>query len=99
MSIAEIAAYEELCFQIQMAEFDKDKHLKRREKQYVEIGIKTPGAIIVVRETEDGWWRESYDFSNNPEKQIEKLKNDPTVACGWYSTARFNEPGGWYDPS
>lgn len=83
---------------LQIAEFDEEKHLKEREKQYCDMHLLTQG-IFVIRETDDGWWKESIDFKGDVSKQIDKLKNDPTVACGWTNTARFNEPGGWSDPN
>ncbi len=89
---------ERLFFALQLADFPEDRHLSEREKQYCEMNLLTHG-IFVIRETEDGWWKESIDFKHDVAKQIEKLKADPTVACGWINQARFNEPGGWYDPS
>ena len=83
---------------IQMSQFDESKHLKEREKQYCEMNLTTHG-IFVIRETEDGWWRESIDFNGDVEKQIKKLKDDSTVACGWLSQPRFTQQGGWYDQS
>lgn len=86
---------EQLNYQLVLASFDTAKHLRGREQQYVDVKIMTPGGIMVIRETDEGWWKESYDVSKNPEKQLEKLKNDPTVACGWITTARFAGNGGW----
>ena len=83
---------EALNYSIQMAQFDPKKHLKEREEQYVH-GIND--YMEIVRETEDGWWRESLDFKGDPAKQIEKLKNDKTVVVGWLITHRFRGNGGW----
>lgn len=89
---------ERLLFEVQMEAFDEAKHLRAREKQYPNIHVCTPG-LFVIRETAEGWWRESIEFKGDVDKQVEKLTSDPTVACGWISEHRFNEPGGWYDPS
>lgn len=89
---------ERFSLEVHLAAFPPDRHLKDRERQYCTMNINTHG-IFVVRETEEGWWRESIDFKGDLEKQIEKLTNDETVACGWINTARFCEPGGWHDPS
>lgn len=78
----------------QMAQFDPQKYLKGREERYVWV----KPDIMIVRETEDGWWREEQDFKSMPEaveKQIEKLRQDPTVATGWFNTPRFSRNGGW----
>lgn len=89
---------ERLNFDIQLSEFNEDRHLHAREKQYCDANLTTHG-IFVIRETEEGWWKESIDFKGDVTKQMEKIKADPTVACAWINQARFNEPGGWYDPS
>ena len=81
-------------YALTMSSFDPAKHLKEREEKYV-MPTYMGGDILVVRETKDGWWRESIDFKSDPEKQIEKLKNDPTVAVGWFGTPRFRGNGGW----
>ena len=53
------------------------------------------GDIFVVRETEEGWWREEIDFASDVEKQIEDHRKDPTIAVGWFGTSRFRGNGGW----
>lgn len=82
----------------QMGAFDEENHLKEREKQYCEMNLKAHG-IFVIWETAEGWWRESIAFKDDVAKQIEKLKADPAVACAWMNQPRFDEPGGWCDPS
>ncbi len=52
----------------------------------------------MIRETAEGWWRESIDFKGEVDEQIEKLTSDPTVACGWVVEPKFDDPGGWHDP-
>jgi hypothetical protein len=98
MSIALQSTLGKINVLMQIAEFDKAKHLKEREHQYCTMNLTTHG-IFVIRETEEGWWRESIDFKSDIPKQIEKLKNDSTVACGWVNQQRFHEQGGWHDPS
>ncbi len=87
---------EKVNYILQMSQFDQNNHLINREKQYSRANLFTHG-FYVIRETEDGWWRESIDFRGDTLKQLEKLKTDPTIACGWINQPRFNEPGGWYD--
>lgn len=86
---------ERLNYLIQMVQFDPKKHLKEREEKYVWVNPD----IMIVRETEEGWWREEQDWKDDGEKQIEKLKSDKTVACGWFCTPRFKGGGGWCDPN
>ena len=88
---------ERLLFDIQMEAFDEAKHL-RAPKQYPNIHLYTLG-LFVIRETAEGWWRESIDFKGDVGKQIEKLTSDPTVACGWIVEPRFDDSGGWHDPT
>ena len=84
---------EELNYQLHMAEFDPARHLNDREDQYVHG---THDGISIVRETEDGWCRESIPYKSDVNAQIEKLKNDKTVVVGWFSSPRFNSKnGGW----
>lgn len=83
--------------ELQMAKFDPEKHLKDREWQYCTIGLTAPGYIFVVKETAEGWWRESHDFDK--QKVFDKLYNDPTVAYMVTTQPRFTEPGGWNDPN
>lgn len=83
---------ESLNYALQMAQFDPAKHLKNKEKQYVH-GLNDD--IKIVRETEEGWWRESIDVKGNMEEQIKKLREDKTVAIGWFCTPRFGGNGGW----
>lgn len=97
MSPALENAIERLRFVTTMALFDPDKRLKEREDEYVLVDLAAPGGCVIVRETEEGWWFESHDLRKNM-RQLERLLADPTVACGWYTTPRFNDPGGWYDP-
>lgn len=75
-----------------MASFAPERHLKEREELYVH-GIND--AIKIVRETEEGWWRESLDFKGDVQKQLERLLLDETVACGWITERRFTDNGGW----
>lgn len=96
-SPAFLSGLERLQFALTLASFDQDKHLKNREHQYVNVALSTHG-IFIIRETEDGWWKEALDVKGDPHKQLEKLKADPTVACGWAITPRFTEKGGWADP-
>lgn len=98
MSPAMLHKIEMIIFSMEMSQFDESKHLIEREKQYCMMSTIRHG-IFVVRETAEGWWRESIDFGNDILKQIEKLKADPSVAIGFVNQARFNEPGGWHDPS
>ena len=89
---------EQFAFAIQCSAFNETQHLKERERQYCMSNLHTHG-LFIIRETQDGWWRESIDFKGDVGKQVEKLMSDPTVACGWINAPRFNEPGGWYDPT
>lgn len=91
------SAIEQIRHRLVLASMDESKHLKEREEQYVDVAISTPGGILVIKENEEGWWKESYNFKGDVTKQIQKLKDDPTVIYGVYTTFRFNEPGGWYD--
>jgi hypothetical protein len=79
------------------AEFDPNKRLTNKEDQYCWIGLCQPGGVLIIRETDEGWWVESPEIKKP--SQLQKLIDDPTVACGWSNTRRFNEPGGWFDPS
>lgn len=88
--------FEQLNYCQQMMAFKPERHLKNREAQYVHA---TNDEIMLVRETEDGWWRESLDFKGDAQAQIEKLRQDDTVAAGWFRTLRFTDKGGWYDPT
>jgi len=83
----------------QILEFPSDAHLENMEHQYCLSGLLSPNTIFLIRETEEGWWRESVDLKGDAKKQTERLKNDPTVACAWINTPRFSEKGGWHDPS
>ena len=83
-----------LNFNLTMAQFDPAKHLKEREKPYVQPPY-MGGDIFIVRETEEGWWREEIDFKPNREAQIQKMLDDKTVAVGWFGTPRFSGNGGW----
>lgn len=95
-----LSALENLQLEIQMMAFAPEKHLPNREKQYCASALNLPGgAIFAVRETPDGWWRESIDFEEDKEKQLKKLLADQEVVCGWISTPRFTEQGGWSDPN
>lgn len=91
-------ALERLNLDIELSYFDEEKHLIEREKQYCCSNLTSHG-IFVVRETQDGWWRESIDFKGELSKQIDKLRKDPSVSIGFINTARFNDNGGWYDPN
>jgi len=97
MSIAALYQLEQLQFALQMMCFDESRHLKEREKPYPEINRSIHG-IFIIRETAEGWWRESIDFKGDVKKQVAKLKADPSVAAAWLNRPRFYEPGGWYDP-
>lgn len=68
--------------------FDEDKHLTEKEKQYIDTALHREG-IFIIRETEEGWWKESLDFKGDIEKQIMDLIKDPTVAYGWIIDQRF----------
>lgn len=97
-----LAAIEMLSYVQAIDELGEDRHLKEREKQYVNMGIMMPGSIFIIRETEDGWWKEYHDMGKSEDKNkkmIQKFMDDPTVAYGWYTTMRFQDKGGWYDPS
>jgi hypothetical protein len=89
---------EQIFFEKQMEAFPEASHLNERERQYCQANLLTSG-IFVIRETPEGWWRESIDFKGDITKQIDKLRLDPTIACGWITTPRFTGPGGWYDPT
>ena len=86
---------ERLNFNIQMSQFDPAKHLKEREEQYIALPYCPNCEIFVVRETEEGWWRENINFAKDLDKQIQEHKNDPTIAVGWFSSPRFRGNGGW----
>lgn len=84
-------------FHADLARFPPERHLKEREKQYCNAAIVTHD-IFVIRETEEGWWRESIVRKDGDafKKQIEKLRADKTVASGWFSSPRFtSRNGGW----
>lgn len=87
-----------LNFHIKMAQFPKERHLQEREVKYV-MPPYIGGDIFIIRETAEGWWREEINYKADPEAQIEKLRNDPTVAVGWFGTPRFSSNGGWFDPN
>lgn len=89
--VAREAALENLYYQFSLAQFAPEKHLREREEQYVDVFM--AGDVMIVRETEQGWWKEKIQYKN--ETQLEKLKADPTVAMGWLKTRRFNDNGGW----
>lgn len=77
----------------ELSSFDPSRHLKEREAQYVDVKTATPGGIMVIKETPEGWWKESYNAKGDVTKQLQKLKDDPTIACGWLTTSRFNGSG------
>ena len=85
------AMLESLDYELSLAEFAPAKHLREREEQYVDVFM--AGDIMIVRETEQGWWKEKLQYKNAT--QLEKLKADPTVAIGWLKIRRFNDNGGW----
>lgn len=76
--------------------FDESRHLKEREEQYVDTILDT-GGILIVRETAEGWWKESLKIKKNIKEKLQELIADPTVACGWIMDSRFPEKGGWGD--
>lgn len=91
---------EMLQYYTQMQSLPPEEHLSEREKPYCTSALTSPGGdIFIVRETAEGWWRESIDFKEDKEKQLKKLLADQEVVCGWISTPRFNEQGGWSDPN
>jgi len=85
------AAIEDFSYQLSLTQFAPEKHLKEREEQYVDVFMADD--IMIVRETEQGWWKERLPYKNAA--QLERLKADPTVATGWLKTRRFNDNGGW----
>lgn len=95
MSPKEEHLVEKIQFLKTLSLFDESKHLADREHQYVNTKMMIPGGVLIIRETEEGWWRESYNYKD--EIQLEKLINDPQVAAGWISSHRFNQNGGWYE--
>lgn len=98
MSPRHLNRLENFYLDLELSQFKENRHLVQREKPYCQMNLTTHG-IFVIRETEDGWWRESIDFKGDLSKQIDKLKADSTVACGFINQSRFNEPGGWSDPN
>jgi hypothetical protein len=85
---------EKLNFDIKMSQFAPENHLKEREKQYIQ-SPDMGGDIFIVRETEQGWWRETHDYEKDVEAQIKRYQEDKTVAMGWFGTPRFKGNGGW----
>jgi hypothetical protein len=96
MSIAIESMIENDNLHFKISQFDKSKHLKEREKEYCKANTLTHG-FFVIRNTEEGWWRESIDFKGDISKQMQKLNDDPTVSCAWVNQPRFTECGGWSD--
>lgn len=86
---------ENLNFMKKMSQLDPAKHLKEKENKYI-MNPHLGGNIFVVRETEEGWWREEIEFKGDTKKQIEELQDDKTVAVGWFGSPRFtSKNGGW----
>lgn len=90
-------AIEMLNYHIQLSQFDPEKHLKDREQQYCQLALLGAADCFLIRETEDGWWRESVDLKSC--ETMQKYIDDPTAACAWLMTPRFTELGGWADPN
>ena len=102
MTPSQEAIIEQLSYFSALNSLAKINHLKSREKYAVEIIRSCPGNIFIIKETEDGWWRESHELGKNElarKKQIKKLIDDPSVAYGWIIDRRFSENGGWADPN
>lgn len=98
MSPALESALEHLDFDLYMATLDSEKHLKDKEEQYVNMARCSPGSILVIRETEKGWWKESYDLPDTEpkvNKLLDKLNKDDTVLTYWVIGFRFIDKGGW----
>lgn len=95
MSIAKQYALEQLSYIKAISSLDPSKHLKQREGDYVHVGMMTPGAIHIIKETEEGWWEESHDVKGNVQKQLDKFLQNPSVIYGWITSHRFSDKGGW----
>lgn len=97
MSIAALHDAEMLSYVFQLASLE-GPHLKDREKQYQSYQLLSHNdQVHVIWETEDGWWRQNIDVGKH--KDLQKLIDNPKVALIFGKEFRFNEPGGWYDPS